>query len=250
MLFLMRFTDRRFRLPACLVALVLGYFSVTASAAINVAYDQRQNTLSLSAENDPVKEVIEKIARAANCKLKIKVSIDDSITVNFDNAPVSRVLSRVLKNLNHVVLYDGDRIKEIRVYPGKGAVKTSSITTTPVATAEMIDEEEEDFGEDNELGDLVLALNDPESSRADKAKALRALSQRKDLEAIGALVHSLEMVDAPGMRMGIIRALGNSEHEIAVEALNDVLVTGETMPEKMAAVRALEIIHRRNRQPL
>lgn len=86
---------------------------------------------------------------------------------------------------------------------------------------------------------LVAALDHPEPQTAVRAATI--LGERRERDALPALVRTLERTDDMVLAEAVCRALGCIGDDSAVPALSRALVSG-ALPVRLAAVRALTAI--------
>jgi len=218
---------------ACVLAALVPTL-VLAVPDVRVAADTGR--ISLRARAEPVDAVLGRLADEIGFSVKSKAPLDALVTVDIEAVTLAQALARVLSDLNHVLIYDDGGPVELRIYPGKGQAPVDAVPALARRPSEAATRAA-DTGED--VAELLLVLNDPGASRVEQARALKALTERDEPEALGALVHALGLVENPGLKMGIIRALGRREDDVAVTALGDVVDGPAPVQQKLAAVRAL-----------
>jgi hypothetical protein len=68
-----------------------------------VAYDQ--GLLSVSLENAELEEVLEVIGEKTGISIQSPEDLNKSITINFDRVPLEEGLYRILRGINHVLIF-------------------------------------------------------------------------------------------------------------------------------------------------
>jgi len=149
-----------------------------------VAYDR--GLLSVSLENAELEEVLEVIGEKTGISIRSPEDLNKSITINFDRLPLEEGLYRILRDINHVLIFspsDQETGKETvsGVYipsdkiTGKGASRTRSVprrTKSDEEGEEDLEEEEilggvREYGEEEEE-DAVLERYERELDRLEQ----------------------------------------------------------------------------------
>ena len=119
--------------------------------------------LSLSAENEPLLPMLEKIAKTANVVIFISKGFDPGrVSVHLENQPLEKALKQILKGFNVAMVYhkvDGDiRLSALKIYPeGKASGPMDVIIreARPVAGAHAAEPGTERYS--SERSDLITA---------------------------------------------------------------------------------------------
>lgn len=92
----------------CLSAVILLTFSLTSvhgqDERLSVIYDA-EGHLSVAAENADFQEVLTAVAEKTGISIKSPENLKRSITVQFDRVPLEEGLHRILRDVNHVLIF-------------------------------------------------------------------------------------------------------------------------------------------------
>lgn len=228
---------------ALTVAAALG-LSVKVGAVPSVEYDPAAGRVSLSAQNEPMEAVLVALADAVGCVLTARADLSRPITTRVNQAPLPRALDRVLTDYDYVLLYRDGRPAELKVYSTAALAATGGAPgqgMRPRGPARANSATRADGGP--RLRNNASPLTRADSSRLEKARELKRIQQADNPGDVDTLIAALDTVDSAGMRMGVMRALGEAGDARAVEPLTAILASSEvSSPEKVAAVRALGLI--------
>ena len=215
------------------------------SALPSVDYDAETGRITLEARNDPLEDVLMALADAVGCSLTARADLSPSARIRMTNAPLPRVLDRVLAeyDYDYVLLYEAGRPSQIKIYASGGVA--SKTDGAPSADRRGLAKagrggraQPASVGTTSNLADSPL-LN-PAATRLQKARELKRLAAMDDPAATQILIESLQVLDSSGLRMAVLAALGESGDPRAVQALGQVLDDSERpTTEKLAAVQAL-----------
>lgn len=94
------------------------FLPVRAASAVSVKnLSGNDSLITLSVQNMPLGEVLEKIEEATELKFTIDEQWKDiPVSVTLDNAPLDKALKRILVNLNNVVIYGSNEQVKIVVF--------------------------------------------------------------------------------------------------------------------------------------
>lgn len=190
--------------------------------------------ISLSAVDEPLASVLDRIGRQAGFTVVSEVPIDGTVTLSLEDAPLRRALARVLADMNHVLVYEDGQPRELRLYPGKGGAPVAKAPRREAPAARRPAAR----GPEDSAAALGV-LKDSRASRVEKARALRVLADDDGPGAVAALMEALGAVESAGLAMGVIRALGRRSDDAAVAALAQIAEGGSAVSQRIAAVRAL-----------
>jgi len=96
----------------------LDYLSFAQSSDQNIRIVYKNNLLTLSAKDADLKNVLLKLAYKTNIKVWFPNSLKKKITIKFSKISLGKSLEKLLKGLNHVILYSG---------PSKGQAAVSGV---------------------------------------------------------------------------------------------------------------------------
>ena len=87
----------------------------------NLRIEYKNNLLTISAENADLKNVLFKLADKTGISVRFPHSLKKQITIKMSGLSLDEALSRVLKGLNHAIIYSGSRknrtvISEVLIY--------------------------------------------------------------------------------------------------------------------------------------
>lgn len=214
-----------------------------ALAVPSVDYDAETGRISLEARNDPLEDVLMALADAVGCSLTARGDLSPGTRIRMTNAPLPRVLDRVLAGYDYVLLYEAGRPSQIKVYASDG-VPPKAATAAPADRRAFAKAGRSGRAQSNSVG-TTLGLSDspllnPATTRLQKARELKRLAGMDDPAVTQTLIESLQVLDSAGLRMGVLAALGDSGDPRAVDALDRVLADAERpSTEHSAAVQAL-----------
>ena len=114
--------------------LILAGGIISTGLAITSFGSQKEGELpvvSLSAKEEPLRKVLDKISRASGYEITLNGESGDlPVSVTFKNAALGEALKRVLRDLNYVAVWDqGDKKISLTIYDPGGAEK--NIKTQP-----------------------------------------------------------------------------------------------------------------------
>ena len=97
----------------------------------NLRIEYKNNLITISAQNADLKDVFLKLADKTGIFVRFPNSLKKQITIKMSGLSLNEALSRILKGLNHVIIYSGLRnnrnvISEVFVYKKS---KTSRISS-------------------------------------------------------------------------------------------------------------------------
>ena len=114
--------------PVCY--LIVCFFCFTGSVAIHPAMAQNATNdplINLTAQNKPLGDVLETISRDTGYRFNLNgkwKAYPVSATIN--GLPLEKGLKRLLRSLNHSIVWESDKIVTITVFgkadPGRGSV--------------------------------------------------------------------------------------------------------------------------------
>jgi len=125
----------RHELLLFLIFIIYFSFAVPLSHAQNLnpnfRIEYKNNLLSISAQKADIKNVLLKLSDKTGVSFKFPNSLKQQITIKLSGQSLRDALSRILKGLNHAIVYSGSRknraaISEVLVYRKSIKSKTPS----------------------------------------------------------------------------------------------------------------------------
>ena len=122
----------------CFVFFVM-FFSlmpiVTAAGGENNMDDK---VVSLTVKDEPLGEVLRKISSANGCEFILDNKwISHRVTADLEKVSLNLALIRILRDLNHVIIYDSDQKIKIIIYGKIESKSVSSVPSTAGSSARM-----------------------------------------------------------------------------------------------------------------
>jgi hypothetical protein len=121
-----------------------------------VAYDR--GLLSVSLENAELEEVLEVIGEKTGISIRSPEDLNKSITINFDRLPLEEGLYRILRGIDHVLIFSSsdkeigkETVSGVYIPSDKITGKRAPGTTRSVPRRTKPEEEEEDDLEEEEI---------------------------------------------------------------------------------------------------
>jgi hypothetical protein len=122
-----------------------------------VAYDQ--GLLSVSLENAQLKEILQVIGEKTGISIRSPEDLNKSITIDFDRIPLEEGLYRILRGINHVLIFSPSNKETGKETVSGVYIPSQEITgrrapmgTRSVPRTTRPDEEEEYLEEEGALG--------------------------------------------------------------------------------------------------
>ena len=89
--------------------------------AQNLHIEYKNNLITISAQNADLKNVLSKLANRTNIIVRFPNSLTKQITIKLSKHPLNEVMSRILKGLNHAIIYSASEknrtlVSEVLVY--------------------------------------------------------------------------------------------------------------------------------------
>ena len=93
--------------------------------------EYKNNLITISAQNADLKNVLSKLANKTNIIVRFPNSLKKQITIKLSKHPLNEVLSRILKGLNHAIIYSASKknrtvVSEVLVYNKSVSYKVSN----------------------------------------------------------------------------------------------------------------------------
>lgn len=106
--------------------------------------------ISLTVNNQPLGQVLETLAGSGGVQFALNEQWKDHlVSAAIDNQPLEQVLKRLLRNLNHTVIWESDHTVTIMIY--SKAAGAGSVPATSFSTPAMIDNQELPLSDDTPM---------------------------------------------------------------------------------------------------
>ncbi|MGW8188072.1 MAG: hypothetical protein ACWGNK_12425 [Desulfobacterales bacterium] len=103
--------------------------AIAASASSANSLSENDRLITISVQNMPLGEVLEKIEETTDLKFNLEEQWKDiPVSVTLDKTPLDRALKRILVNLNNVIIYGSNDQVKIVVF---GKAEPGSATSRP-----------------------------------------------------------------------------------------------------------------------
>ncbi|HSQ88620.1 hypothetical protein [Romboutsia sp.] len=94
-------------------------YAQTSNPNLRLIY--KNNLITISAQNADLKNVLSKLADKTNIIVRVPNSLKKQITITLSENSLDEALSRILRDMNYVIIYSGDKnnrtvISEVLVY--------------------------------------------------------------------------------------------------------------------------------------
>lgn len=117
----------KYRITLLQALIFIIYFTFVISLAYaqtskqNLHIEYKNNLITISAQNADLKNVLLKIANKTNIIVRFPNSLKEQLTIKLSKHPLNEALSRILKGLNHAVIYSASKknrtvVSEVLVY--------------------------------------------------------------------------------------------------------------------------------------
>jgi hypothetical protein len=121
--------------------LILGVILLTAGGGVIHRAAAQDSLISLTVNNQPLGEVLEAIASSSGYQFTLNQQWQDyPVSATINNLPLEQGLKRLLRNLNHTLIWESDREVTIMIY-GKVAGAGSGPATSFSPPVQMDDQE-------------------------------------------------------------------------------------------------------------
>lgn len=220
----------------CWAVLLLTLVAVDSAGEGTLQLRYANGTLSLRADQMPVKTLWQKLAQAAGFRLHVAEGVSEApASWSFSNVPVAEALARLVTPNDFAIFYEpvqkpnqAARISDLFIFPPSPPATGSSVA--PAA----LYEEAEARSEAQRLGRLIAAPGEVALRRLAVADllALNSPEVAKGLEmALGAT--------EPEMRREVVQALGEVDRDIPPTALGQVVIGDRDALVRQEAIRVL-----------
>lgn len=131
----MELNINRHKLLQFFIVIIYFTFAISLSYAQtfkqNLRIEYNKNLITISAQNADLKNVLLKLAKKTNIIVRIPDSLEEKITIKLSKHSLNEALSRILKGLNHAIIYSGSKnnrkvVSEVLVYTKSKRTRVSS----------------------------------------------------------------------------------------------------------------------------
>ncbi len=101
-----------------ILGMLIGSAGDAASAAASdppIRLQRQNGRFSIAAADASLKNVLFRLAEAAGISIKIATSLDRRVTIEQSGLSLKSALDRLLKGINHVIIYSGDERTEAAI---------------------------------------------------------------------------------------------------------------------------------------
>lgn len=229
--------------------LLIFYVSVIISGVVNISYAEpfvefADNRLTIEAKNDPLVELLEKIAKKTNVVIFVSKNFDPGlITIHLQKVQLAKAFKTLLKQHNIATIYNKQKdkfvISALKVYPkGKNAGKMDVLITksSAVKQNEMDEDEDENLNIAKIPGSTIPGEYVKYAAAKDKALIHAAHGFKKAEEKASRKINELKK------ELTQIQTDNDEQHDMLTLELMDRLVKFENMQRDH--INALESLYR------
>jgi hypothetical protein len=98
-----------------LQATVAGFKLNAQGSSIDFRLIRRNNLFSISARDADLKKVLQALAKKANIYVAFPSSLKRKITIQQNGIKLGEALKKLLKGMNHLIIYSGPNIKKAKI---------------------------------------------------------------------------------------------------------------------------------------
>jgi hypothetical protein len=181
---------------SAILLLAAPFSPVRAASAPSVkSLSENDSLITMSVQNMPLGEVLEKIEAATDLKFKLDEQWKDiPVSVTLDKAPLDKALKRILVNLNNVVIYGSNDQVKIVVFgkaepgsaTGRPAGPPSYEQPPPLPEPPPLPDENPSVSEEPEPEDSPATEESAETSPADQEQQTQEAAAEGKSETNGA----------------------------------------------------------------
>ncbi|MDH3632791.1 MAG: HEAT repeat domain-containing protein [Gammaproteobacteria bacterium] len=229
------------------IALVSGNASSSYDAAVvpaEIRVEIENGQLNLEARDAPLHQVMHEIGKIAGFQTVLVGSFVEPllVSVSFENLPVREAVERLVRAENRIIVFAPSTVDT-----GNKAIAQVLLLQAGTTPTDMTFAENQSIASGSEadvraykLAQLVAMLQ-PEQVEEVRIRAAMALGNFQDKRAVKTLESAL-FDNFPAVRLQAINALGRIGNEQASEALINLLRNGDTdEADKLSATRALSL---------
>jgi hypothetical protein len=131
----MELNINRHKLLQLFIVIIYFTFVISLSSAQtfkqNLRIEYNKNLITISAQNADLKNVLLKLAKKTNIMVRFPDSLEKKITIKLSKHSLNEALSRILKGLNHAIIYSASKknrtvVSEVLVYNKSVSYKVSN----------------------------------------------------------------------------------------------------------------------------
>jgi hypothetical protein len=131
----MELNINRHKLLQLFIVIIYFTFVISLSSAQtfkqNLRIEYNKNLITISAQNADLKNVLLKLAKKTNIMVRFPDSLEKKITIKLSKQSLNEALSRILKGLNHAIIYSASKknrtvVSEVLVYNKSKSYKVSN----------------------------------------------------------------------------------------------------------------------------
>jgi hypothetical protein len=131
----MELNINRHKLLQLFIVIIYFTFVISLSSAQtfkqNLRIEYNKNLITISAQNADLKNVLLKLAKKTNIMVRFPDSLEKKITIKLSKHSLNEALSRILKGLNHAIIYSVSKknrtvVSEVLVYNKSVSYKVSN----------------------------------------------------------------------------------------------------------------------------
>jgi hypothetical protein len=131
----MELNINRHKLLQLFIVIIYFTFVISLSSAQtfkqNLRIEYNKNLITISAQNADLKNVLLKLAKKTNIMVRFPDSLEKKITIKLSKQSLNEALSRILKGLNHAIIYSASKknrtvVSEVLVYNKSVSYKVSN----------------------------------------------------------------------------------------------------------------------------
>ena len=121
------------------ICLIICFFIAFSYGSGSIRHAMAQNTtqdpeISLQITNKPLGDILETISQDTGYQFNLNDKWKDyQVSASNDNLPLERKLKRLLRSLNHIIIWDSDRIITIKIFGEVDPQKSRSVASPPVS---------------------------------------------------------------------------------------------------------------------
>ena len=121
-------------LAICLIVLPAGTGCSAEASGQNFRIRQQQGRISISATNANLKNVLLELSETADVTIRVAESLNRKVTLEQTNLSLKSALKRLLRGINHVIIYSGKNRKKASI--AKVLVLSKATPSRPMTAAQ------------------------------------------------------------------------------------------------------------------
>lgn len=121
------------------ICLIICFFIPLSYGSGSIRQAMAQNTtqdpeINLTIKNKPLGDILETISQDTGYQFNLNDKWKDyQVSASNDNLPLERKLKRLLRSLNHIIIWDSDRIVTIKIFGEVDPQKSRRVASPPVS---------------------------------------------------------------------------------------------------------------------